>query len=42
MVTIAIVFIIYLALMVGIGFKFYSKTANLNEYILGDRKLEAG
>ena len=39
MVTIAIVFILYLALMVAIGFKFYNRTANLNEYILGDRNL---
>lgn len=39
MVTIAIIFIIYLALMVAIGFKFYSKTSNLNDYILGGRNL---
>ena len=39
MITIAIVFIIYLALMVAIGFKFYSKSSNLNEYILGGRNL---
>ncbi len=39
MITIAIVFIIYLALMVAIGFKFYSKTSDLNDYFLGGRNL---
>lgn len=39
MITIAIVFIIYLALMVAIGFKFYSKTSNLSDYFLGGRNL---
>lgn len=39
MFTIAIVFIVYLALMVAIGFKFYSKTDNLSDYILGGRNL---
>jgi len=39
LLTIAIVFIIYLGLMVAIGFKFYSKTTNLSDYILGDRNL---
>ena len=39
MITIAIVFIIYLALMVAIGFKFYSKTSNLSDFILGGRNL---
>ncbi|WP_419821677.1 sodium/proline symporter PutP [Anoxybacterium hadale] len=39
MITIAIVFIIYLGLMVGIGFKFYSKTDNLSDYFLGGRNL---
>lgn len=39
MVTIAIVFIIYLAIMVGIGFKFYSKTSDLSDYFLGGRNL---
>lgn len=39
MITIATVFIIYLALMVAIGFKFYSKTSNLSDYFLGGRNL---
>lgn len=39
MFTIAIVFVVYLALMVAIGFKFYSKTDDLSDYILGGRKL---
>ncbi len=39
MITIAIVFILYLALMVGIGFKFYNKTSNLSDYFLGGRNL---
>lgn len=39
MITIAIVFILYLALMVGIGFKFYSKTDSLSDYFLGGRNL---
>lgn len=39
MITIAIVFIIYLGLMVAIGLKHYSKNSNLEEYILGDRNL---
>lgn len=39
MITIAIVFVIYLALMVAIGFKFYSKTSNLSDYFLGGRNL---
>ena len=39
MITIAIVFIIYLALMVAIGFKFYSKTSDLRDYFLGGRNL---
>ncbi len=39
MITIAIVFIIYLAVMVAIGFKFYSKTSNLSDYFLGGRNL---
>lgn len=39
MITIAIVFVIYLAIMVAIGFKFYSKTSNLSDYILGGRNL---
>lgn len=39
MLTIAIVFIIYLSIMVAIGFKFYNKTSNLSDYILGGRNL---
>ena len=39
MITIAIVFILYLAIMVAIGFKFYSKTSNLSDYFLGGRNL---
>lgn len=39
MITIAIIFILYLSLMVAIGFKFYSKTSNLSDYFLGGRKL---
>ena len=39
MITIAIVFIIYLGIMVAIGFKFYSKTSNLSDYFLGGRNL---
>ncbi|MDD4122440.1 MAG: sodium/proline symporter PutP, partial [Eubacteriales bacterium] len=39
MLTIALVFIVYLGLMVAIGVKFYSKTSDLNDFILGGRKL---
>ena len=39
MITIAIVFAIYLGLMVFIGFKFYNKTENLSDYLLGGRNL---
>lgn len=39
MFTIAIVFTLYLGLMLAIGFKFYNKTDDLSEYILGGRKL---
>lgn len=41
MLTIAIIFVLYLGLMVGIGFKFYSKTDDLSDYILGGRKLNS-
>ena len=41
MVTIAIIFIVYLAAMVLIGFKFYSKTDDLSDYILGGRQLNS-
>jgi sodium/proline symporter len=39
MVTIAIVFIIYLGIMVAIGFKFYNRTSSLGDFILGGRRL---
>lgn len=39
MVIIGIIFVLYLALMVAIGFKFYNSTGNLSDYILGGRKL---
>ena len=41
MLTIAIIFIVYLAAMVLIGFKFYSKTDDLSDYILGGRQLNS-
>lgn len=41
MQTIAIIFGVYLLLMVYIGFKFYNKTSNLSDYILGGRKLNS-
>lgn len=41
MAAIAIVFIIYLCVMVWIGFRFYNKTSNLSDYILGGRKLNS-
>ncbi|MFV0517913.1 MAG: sodium/proline symporter PutP [Aminipila sp.] len=41
MLTIAIIFILYLSVMVAIGFKFYSKTDDLSDYILGGRKLNS-
>jgi sodium/proline symporter len=40
-VIIAVIFILYLGIMVGIGVKFYNKTDNLSEYILGGRKLNS-
>lgn len=39
MVTIAIIFALYLGLMVWIGVRNYNKTDNLTDYILGGRKL---
>ena len=39
MTGILIIFILYLALMLGIGFWFNRKKLNLNQYLLGDRKL---
>ncbi len=41
MLIIAIIFVLYLGLMVAIGFKFYSKTDDLSDYILGGRKLNS-
>ena len=37
--VIGIVFFVYLALMVFIGFLFYNKTSNMSDFILGGRKL---
>ena len=39
MLIIAIIFAIYLFIMVAIGLKFYNKSDNLEQYILGGRKL---
>lgn len=39
--TIAIIFVLYLLLMVAIGIKFYNNTSNLSDYILGGRKLNS-
>lgn len=36
-----IVFILYLAVMVGVGFLFYSKSKNLSDYFLGGRNLNS-
>lgn len=41
MVSIAIIFILYLGLMVIIGFKNYSRTDSLSDYLLGGRKLNS-
>ncbi|MEG1930394.1 MAG: sodium/proline symporter PutP [Anaerovorax sp.] len=41
MQTIAIIFGLYLLLMVYIGFKFYNHTSDLSDYILGGRKLNS-
>ena len=41
MIIIAIIFALYLALMVWIGVKNYSKTDSLTDYILGGRKLNS-
>ncbi len=41
MIAIAIVFIIYLGVMVAIGFKYYNRTDNLTDYLLGGRKLNS-
>ncbi|MGP1569496.1 MAG: sodium/proline symporter PutP [Eubacteriales bacterium] len=41
MIIIAIIFIVYLTAMVLIGFKFYSKTDDLSDYILGGRQLNS-
>ncbi|MDR1136474.1 MAG: sodium/proline symporter PutP [Clostridiales Family XIII bacterium] len=39
MITYVVVFAVYLSIMVGIGFKFYNKTDNLGDYLLGGRSL---
>lgn len=41
MFIIAAIFVIYLGLMVYIGFKFYNKTDSMSDYILGGRKLNS-
>lgn len=41
MIIIAIIFIVYLIAMVLIGLKFYSKTDDLSDYILGGRQLNS-
>ncbi len=41
MLTIAGVFVLYLGLMILIGFKFYNKTDDMSDYILGGRKLNS-
>jgi len=38
---IGIIFALYLGLMVLIGLKYYSKTSNISDYILGGRKLNS-
>lgn len=39
MLIIGIIFALYLGLMVLIGFKYYNKTSNMSDYILGGRSL---
>lgn len=39
--VIAIIFFLYLAIMVWIGFIFYHKTSSMSEFILGGRKLNS-
>ncbi|MDD3874637.1 MAG: sodium/proline symporter, partial [Methanosarcina sp.] len=41
MAVIVIIFILYLGIMVWIGLRFYNKTNNLSDYILGGRKLNS-
>ena len=41
MITIAIIFAIYLGVMVWIGFRFYNNTGSMSDYILGGRKLNS-
>lgn len=41
MFIIAAIFVVYLGLMVYIGFRFYNKTDNMSDYILGGRKLNS-
>lgn len=40
-IIIGIIFVLYLLVMVAIGFKFYNKSDNMSEYILGGRKLNS-
>ena len=41
MIIIVVIFILYLGLMVGIGFKYYNRTDSLSDYLLGGRKLNS-
>ena len=41
MVIIAIIFVLYLGLMVWIGVKNFNKTDSMSDYILGGRKLNS-
>jgi len=41
LIIIGIIFALYLGVMVFIGIKYYSKTANMSDYILGGRKLNS-
>lgn len=40
-IIIGVIFGLYLLVMVGIGFKFYNKSDNMSEYVLGGRKLNS-
>lgn len=39
MITVIVIFVLYLAMMIGIGFHFYRKNKNVSDYVLGGRKL---
>jgi sodium/proline symporter len=41
MVIITIIFVLYLAINIGIGFIFYKKTDDMSDYLLGGRKLNS-